>query len=115
MPTTFNNYPVPGNEQITLDNCNKAVYKEVGRLIHNAAMNDDDYQSLRRNPQLKLKGAGVDEADIKNLQFYVVKAQPDQVYIAIPEVKDRNAFANQAAFDDYLTEIGLASIRACKR
>ncbi|WP_395020543.1 hypothetical protein [Dongia sp.] len=106
---------VPGKDPVTFADCDLTVYQRIGNLIYKASKNPADFQDFRANTADRLVEAGVPDASIEGLQFYVMKDDPALLNLVVPEVKDRSQFGSDADFNAYLVQIATVTIRACKR
>jgi hypothetical protein len=107
-------------DDVVFRDCNHDVYKQIGWLIYRAAGDAALFQRLQADPKGALLAAGVPEAAIANMEFNVVQdvTGPDGVSVVnliVPEVKAEEVFPTIKGFDRYLVELGVITVRACKR
>jgi len=96
-----------GNDTLQLADTDNALYLKVGSLIYRAATEPAFYEDFRSDPATTLDDAGVPR---DGRQIYLVQDDPKLVHIVIPEVRSPDQVDNA-----YLTELGLVTLRACKR
>ena len=103
-----------GSESVTFPNCDTEMYKKLGRLIYEASKSDAGLQTLKAQVASTLTNSA-NAAAMATIKFNLIRDTPQVVNIVIPELKDEHRDFPKGGFDDYLIQIGLVTVRACKR
>ena len=103
-----------GTEDVTFRNCNRQMFKRLGQLIYDASKKRGDRANFENGVRAMMASNADLAESLGTVKINVIWDTEDTLNIVIPELKDEKDFKD-GGFDEYLVQLGVVTLRACKK